>query len=264
MEQVLNVLNGDATLEKFRQTDLPGDILVWREILSEGPVQAAGISGFFRLRSDYLQTLAGAAPEDYQQKVVSEYDRLADYRRYSAVNLWFEFDLTDQVNLIFLLNFFHKKPGNSSLYLICPEEVPGYPDFRGIGELAPTDLQKLLPGRVQLTPEDLRIASAAWEAYCSGREEDIHKIIDGDTGRLQLLKPAFRAHLERFPDASGLDRIDRELLGILGTGWKDAREIYRIFSGANKIYGMSDLSVFDRLHQLEKRGLIPAGTVVPA
>ncbi len=259
MEQVLNILNGDATLDKFRQTDLQGDILVWREILSEGPVQAAGISAFFRLRSRYLQSTAGAEPEDYMQKVVSEYDRLADYHRYREVNLWFEYDLTDQVNLIFLLDFFHKNPDDNLLYLICPAEVTGYPEFRGIGELAPWDLQKLLPGRVRLTREDLRIASAAWDAYRSGREADIRNIINGDTGNLPLLKPAFRAHLGRFPDSAGLDRIDHELLKILQTGERDTREIYRIFSAANKIYGMGDLSVFDRLHQLEKRGLIPAG-----
>jgi hypothetical protein len=36
--KVLHVLNGDATLFKFKKTGLPGDIVVWREVLSEGPI----------------------------------------------------------------------------------------------------------------------------------------------------------------------------------------------------------------------------------
>ena len=254
MERILNILNGDATLEKFRLTTLPGDILVWREILSEGPVKAPGIREFFNLRSAYLQKSAGAG--EYARKVIDEYDRLQGHQQYDEINFWFEYDLTDQVNLIFLLDFFHENPGNHTLYLICPAEVPGYPDFRGIGELSPFDLQKLKDERVELTAEDLHAAALAWQAYCTGDEKEIRNIIAGDTGRLTLLKPAFRAHLERFPDAAGLDRIDRRLLEIVRSGKTDRAEIYRLFSGDNKIYGMGDLSVYDRLNRLEKKGLM--------
>lgn len=257
MRRILNVLNGDATLEKFRQTDLPGDVLVWREILSEGPVKASGTDGFFRLRSDYLASLAGASPEDYTRKVVMEYERLGSWHRYEEVNLWFEYDLTDQINLVFLLDFFHGHPAGTVLYLICPAEVPGYPDFRGIGELAPQDLKKLKETRTRLTQEDLLAGARAWQAYRSGSEAGIRSIIAGDTGNLRLLKPAFEAHLERFPGPDGLDRIDRELLRIAGSGERNRDKIYRIFSAANKIYGMTDLSVDARLNSLEERRLIP-------
>lgn len=259
MQRILNILNGDATLENFRQTALPGDVLVWREILSEGPVKAPGTDGFFRLRSDYLASLAGASPEDYTRKVVLEYERLHGWHRYEEVDLWFEYDLTDQVNLVFLLDFFHTHPAGTALYLICPAEVPGYPDFRGIGELSPQDLEKLKGTRTRLTQEDLMVGARAWQAYRSGSEAEIRSAIAGDTGSLLWLKPAFEAHLERFPGPDGLDRIDRELLRIAGSGVRNRDEIYRIFSAANRIYGMTDLSVDARLNSLEERGLIPGG-----
>jgi hypothetical protein len=38
MNNILHVLNGDATLNVFERTSFEGDIMVWREVLSEGPV----------------------------------------------------------------------------------------------------------------------------------------------------------------------------------------------------------------------------------
>ena len=36
---ILHILNGDSTRYGFEQTGIEGDIMVWREVLSEGPVE---------------------------------------------------------------------------------------------------------------------------------------------------------------------------------------------------------------------------------
>ena len=39
MSSILHILNGDSTAYSFKDTGLDGDILVWREVLSQGPLQ---------------------------------------------------------------------------------------------------------------------------------------------------------------------------------------------------------------------------------
>jgi hypothetical protein len=51
MKEILHILNGDATLSSFEQTGLDGDIMVWREVLSEGPVEENIASGTFWKKS---------------------------------------------------------------------------------------------------------------------------------------------------------------------------------------------------------------------
>jgi len=38
---MLHIVNGDATLTRLAPAALPGDVLVWRDILVEGPVEPA-------------------------------------------------------------------------------------------------------------------------------------------------------------------------------------------------------------------------------
>jgi len=256
MQKVLNILNGDATLEKFVQSGLPGEVLVWREILSEGPVLAGPETELFGLRANWLHQEFNAPKDDYKTKVVLEFEKLQDYREYDEVLLWFEFDLCDQINLIFLLNFFHENHNSVPLYLISPAEFPGYPNFKGIGELKPQELVQLTEQQFLLTGDDLRTGAEAWKAYASGNEMIIRSFLQKGHGQLRHLKPALEAHLERFPDASGLSRIDRELIRIVNSGEKDEWQIFKQFSDSAKIYGMTDLSVQAYLKKLKAAGLI--------
>jgi hypothetical protein len=55
MQQTLHILNGDATLPGFEQADIDGDVMIWREVLSEGPVMANVASAtFWQQRADWI------------------------------------------------------------------------------------------------------------------------------------------------------------------------------------------------------------------
>lgn len=256
MQKVLNILNGDATLAKFRRSGLPGDIIVWREILSEGPV--TGDNGeFFRTREEWLSHTFDLPAGDYHSKVIKEFNRLKEEQGYfDEIILWFEFDLTCQINLLFLLDFFQKERRPNQLSLVCPAEFPGYPNFKGIGELKPEKFAQLREQKIELTEQDLEIAANAWQAYRSGQAQVIEQFLKDDHGQLRMLRPALQAHLERFPDQDGLNRIDRELLKISRAGVSNKVEIFQRFSNNAKIYGMTDLSVFWYLDKLKTAGLI--------
>ena len=50
----LHILNGDATLRPFIESKIAGDVVIWREILSEGPAKNVSTQEFFQLRAEYI------------------------------------------------------------------------------------------------------------------------------------------------------------------------------------------------------------------
>src|ERR1700749_4326832 len=99
MENILHILNGDSTLQSFEQTGLEGDIMVWREVLSEGPLEENIASGsFWKNRSEWISKGSGETPDKYDEKVIKELSKLSD--PYQEFNLCFEFDLHCQINML--------------------------------------------------------------------------------------------------------------------------------------------------------------------
>ena len=96
---ILHVLNGDSTAYSFRDTGLEGDILVWREVFSQGPLMENIASGdFWKAREEWICNKFDETPDKYQQSVVEPLSKLSE--PYDELNLWFEFDLHCQANLL--------------------------------------------------------------------------------------------------------------------------------------------------------------------
>ncbi len=243
--KILNILNGDATLYKFRQTALSGDVLVWRETLSEGPVLADSEKAFFKLRSDWISKVYNSNAEEYQKQVIDEFSRLKTYSDYDEILFWFEFDLYCQINLIFLLSFFQDKIlGKTVLSLICPNQHPNHSDFRGIGQLSPQELSELTDQKLYLNKQDIHIAVEAWEVYASDDKKKMENFLKKDFGQLSKLHPALIAHLDRFPDKeTGLNKVEDLLITIIKTGITDRKSIYQEFWKTTAIYGMGDAQI---------------------
>ena len=56
---MLHITNGDSVGGTLRQTDLPGDFLIWRDILHEGPTPAdLSLEQMSRIRAQFLADCA--------------------------------------------------------------------------------------------------------------------------------------------------------------------------------------------------------------
>jgi hypothetical protein len=141
---ILHILNGDATRKSFEDTGLEGDTMVWREVLSEGPLEAdISSAAFWRVRSNWIGKTFRESPDDYLAMMMNELSKLGE--TYDEFNLWFEFDLHCQANLLGVLNYLLKKTDLSApaVFLICPDHFPGKENFMGMGELTGEELEYL-------------------------------------------------------------------------------------------------------------------------
>src|SRR5437879_2543803 len=132
MSTILHILNGDSTARSFEKTGLDGDILVWREILSQGPLQEdISSADFWKRRETWICKTFNDSVEHYHKYVVAPLQMLNEPCR--EITLWFEFDLHCQLNLLGVINMLLDKADLSTpaIYLVCPVEFPGKENFGG-------------------------------------------------------------------------------------------------------------------------------------
>lgn len=256
---VLHILNGDDTLTGFNDTGLDGDVLVWREVFSEGPLSETLNADFWTDRELWIVQAFEDAPERYQQLVLRELEKLNT--PYAEINLWFEFDLHCQVNLLGVMQILKQKVDLSekAIYLISPDSYPGMDDFRGMGQLNGEQLENVFDNRLQLTDYDFTIAAEAWQLYIGNDAERIQQWLN-DTpfwGSLHNLKPALQAHVKRLhTNEQGLTFIEAKLLHLYQNGIISKNDLYRAFWQQNVIYGMGDMELDIYFNKLKFKGLI--------
>jgi len=260
MSSILHILNGDSTAYSFKDTGLDGDVLVWREVLSQGPlIEDISSAEFWEKRSEWISKGFHETPENYRKKVIEPLAKLSNI--YDEITLWFEFDLHCQINMLGVMAIMLKHTDLSipKTFLVCPDEYEGITDFRGMGQLNGSQLAVLYDDRFRLNEWDFNLASQAWKLYVSGDDIALEKWINETTfwGGLRLLKPALQAHLKRVRvNEAGLNHIEQRLLDIYNSGIKTKYAIYEAFWKTEKIYGMGDMEIDIYLRALADKDLI--------
>jgi hypothetical protein len=260
MSNILHILNGDSTAYGFKDTGLDGDILIWREVLSQGPlIEDSSSAEFWEKRSEWICKGFNETPGNYRKKVIEPLGKLSNI--YDEITLWFEFDLHCQINMLGVMAMMLKRTDLSipKTYLVSPNEYEGVADFRGMGQLNGNQLAVLYDDRLRLNDWDFDLASKAWKLYVGGNDIALEKWINETTfwGGLHLLKPALQAHLRRVRvNEAGLNNIEQKLLDIYNRGIKTRHSIYEAFWKTEKIYGMGDLEIDIYLRSLADKNLI--------
>ncbi|HVW96585.1 MAG TPA: DUF1835 domain-containing protein [Mucilaginibacter sp.] len=258
---ILHILNGESTRYGFEETGLSGDVMVWHEIFSQGPLdEDISSAQFWRNREEWITETFGEQPESYRQKMLDELAKLSC--PYDEINLWFEFDLHCQANLLGVLAYLDQKTDMSApaVYLICPGSFPGKPDFMGMGELNGEELTYLYDNiREQLSEEDFALARQAWQVFVSKDAARLANFLQQTTfwGSLHFLKPALQARLSLLQlNVQGLNYVEQKLLDICNAGAVTLPERCKAFWRTEKIFGMGDAEISVYLDNLRNKKLI--------
>jgi RNA polymerase sigma factor (sigma-70 family) len=251
--KLLHVLNGDCTADGLRQSDVPGMLAVWADVLHEGPVPPDDdLESWLEIRtrfhtSDVADEEANVIMRDWQAE-------LEKFRDYDEVVLWFEHDLFDQLLLIRHLSWWARQdPGLTRLSLICIGEYPGFPNFHGLGELSPDQLASLLDTRQLVTQRQIELGRTAWSAFTADDPARLVQLLERDTSALQFLDGALLRMLEDYPAVSnGLPRTERQILEQLVAGPKTPDELFVGSAQREERVFMGDATFWDRLHYLAR------------
>ncbi len=234
---MIHVLNGDAIQTAWTEARLPGHALICRECLVDGPLVAVDEPARWKLRAAWLGNAFPKAPILYQRDVQPLFQQLMGLPPAEEVVFWFENDLFCQVNFWYLLSLL---PAETRAFRAFPVEVKGTNPWGGFGTNSPADLQTAFSGRVAMSPEDVQLGTALWNAFLEDDRESLAQLGNTSSKAFQQLPAVVQAQLDRQPDASGLNRIERFVLAQLQAGTSSFQEVFRAFCEQEGIYGFGD------------------------
>jgi hypothetical protein len=228
---MLHVTNGSSV--SLDQTGIGGEILIWLDVLHEGPVPAElRFDDLTRLRAKFLDSIY-PGPHSAAESLAHRDAVLGRFTEHEEVALWFEHDLYDQLQLIQILDWLH--PRAKTVPRLTMISVDDY-----LGRMTGEQLASLWPRRHTITVAEFDLAEAAWRAFRSPDPTGIERLLAGDTSALPFLAGALVRHLQQFPSTeNGLSRTDRQILELVAAGKRDFHSLFsadqqreeRIFMG---------------------------------
>jgi hypothetical protein len=254
MNNTLHILNGDSTRQIIEQTTISGDLCVWRDVLSDGPVVPdVGSDAFWDTRAAYMSDTFGIPTEEFRQNAQAEFEKIASFGHYKEVVLWFEYDLFCQINLLAILHWFNQQElGDIKVSLICVGREEGYEKLVGLGEIAPERFPALFERRRIMGTYDFNFASDAWLAWCSEDPTDLESFTLLPSNEFPYLADALKSHLTRFPSpATGLTAIESKIVGLIQSGVDEEREIVGKLLRWQQYFGFGDLQYFHILKRMK-------------
>jgi hypothetical protein len=240
---MLHVTNGESV--ELGHSALGGEVLVWRDVLHEGPVPAGlSLEEMSAARAAFIHEEYGEDESACRRTFRQRDETLARFRDHEEVVLWFEHDLFDQLQLIQVLDWFSRENlDDTQLSLIC---VASY-----LGRLRSQELADLFPARREVTDAQLQLARRAWHTFSSSAPTGLVQLLREDTAALPFLQGALFRHLEQFPAVSnGLSRSERQILEIVASGISRGVEVFQADAAREERIFMGDITFLNYLRAL--------------
>jgi hypothetical protein len=231
----VHVLPGDSLVEEFRKTKLDGDMIVCREALISGDVDAGSLPEFWDQRARFISTAYSEDAIEYHEKVADELARLLDLDEGTEVNLWFEYELFCSVNMWFCL-WLLKETG-AEIYRVEPSVLKTEDRWKGFGRLDADDLQKCFDGRKKLTSDDIILGANLWNAYRRNDHTRLRELSNTHSAAFPYLKEVCQAAIDK--DVRPLEILQK----IRADGFETFPEIFPEFVDRAGEYGFGDVQI---------------------
>jgi hypothetical protein len=212
----LHITNGDDITNNIRELGLPGEIIVWREMLCEGPTTVhLGSESFIKLRKDFLESTYNISSEDYDKQFIEELNTLTVSNGYDEIVLWFEFDLFSHINMLAVISHLMENKKTMPVYLVCSKKLKDEKEFFPLSQLPLKHLKNHYDQRILLNQDDLETANLVWQLYNGDNPQKLIGQIKKKTN-FEYLSSCMRAHIERFPNSiTGINSLEQNILKLI-------------------------------------------------
>ena len=240
----LIVTNGDSAAANIRASGLRGRVLEWRDMLHDGPVPASeSLEIVSDARADYIAQALGLDFGEVRADFAQRDGLISAHIAYAEVELWFEHDLFDQLQLIQLLAFFARESERVGLRLMQADTY--------LGALEPARMPDLAPTATPVTSLQLEAGRTAWGAFTAATPEGMAVLAAGHMAHLPWLAPALRRLLAELPaPGSGLSLTQARALLALKDGPVGAGSLFGAVAAQEEAQFLADLGFFLRLDEM--------------
>jgi hypothetical protein len=230
----LHIISGDLAGEILQKSGVPGEILVWRDILYDGPREPGWPNDhILKARALFLEetTAGGLRQDEILENMKKQYSMLEIATEYDEVVLWFDACLYDQSMLCHILTCIAFKGVERGCSLLCVGHFPGIVPFNGLGQLLPDQLASLYPERQPVTKEHFRFAERVDKAFALQDYAALSELANSANPPLPWIPAAAARWLKEQPDeASGLGLLETLVLEAVRSGCRTPGEIFKAVS----------------------------------
>ncbi len=243
----LHITNGDSLTNRLKKLNLVNDeLVIWREMLCEGPTE-------IRIETDeaiikrkaFLKKYYRISSEDYEEKFISQLNKLNFVEKYDEIILWFEYDLFCHINMIAAISLLLRRGiKDTPVYLVCSGRVENAKKHLGLCELSDVQLKEHYQNKTLLNVNDLELASHVWTLYCESNPKKIAGQIKKKSS-FDYLAICLRAHLQRFPNMmTGLNILEHNILEMVNTYQiKNIKQLMGYALEYQGFYGYGDMQM---------------------
>jgi hypothetical protein len=255
LEQVvIHFTNGSIVVDLLAASGLPGRFVACADPLHDGPcVAGLDLPEWRELRARFLSSGDEVFLDDARADLARRDAAIAASRDEDEVVLWFEHDLFDQLNLIWLLDALARcGVPRDRVSLIVIGEYAGIARFNGLGQLTPNDLRGLFPGRSSLSSEALGEARAAWADVCATDPRALARRSAAPSRAWAWLPGALLRLVEELPGVrGGLSRTERQGLTAIAQGAATLGEAFRGCAAREERVFLGDWSFYGAIRRLQ-------------
>lgn len=240
---IYHVLPGDAQVEVFGQSGIAGEVIICREALIHGPIDADDLEQFWSDRAHFIVGEYGEDEIAYHDNVARELSRLQDVERGDDVYLWFEYELFCSVNMWFCLSLL--KDTGAQVFRVEPLGRDVEERWDGFGGFTSEDMKASFALRTALSSEQVRLGAELWDAYKTNDHVRLKRLASTcDTDCFPYLKEVVAAASEE--DIHPLEVVKE----IVAGGSRDLDRVFAEFKKRAGVYGYGDLQVQDLIDRL--------------
>jgi hypothetical protein len=212
----------------IQRTDLADVAIPFSLRFAGGPLPSADeLTTYVAARSEKI------GPGSHWSDFVGQWGKAGKGRRdlslaefcqpYETVELWFDPDPNDQLQLIWLLDFFCSHPEAAARLRL---RVVDYDLIGATHE----ELGRWQTLTVDVTRDELETASVTWQAYRATTPEACFGLLAKDLSALPLLRPALLDLLEELPSsATGLGATEMRLLELIARGYSLTNALFHLW-----------------------------------
>ena len=238
---IYHVLPGDAQVEEFKKTGIEGEVIVCREALVDGPIDADTLYEFWEQRARFILAEYGDDEIEYHEKVADPLSQLAELADDDEVNLWFEYELFCSVNMWFCLSLV--EPTGAAIYRVEPIGLEAANRWDGFAKFTADDLKAAFELRTKFSSEEVALGATLWNAYRRKNYAELRAAAQGEWPCFPYLAEVVAAAAEQ--DIRPLEVVSE----IQAGGEADFGEIFKEFRQRAGVYGYGDVQVRRLLDQ---------------
>jgi hypothetical protein len=239
----LIITNGDSAADLLKAAGRQGTILPWRDVLHEGPIVAGPIEACSAARVGYLAQRFHLSPDDLAQQFAERDRLLRGVAAFDRIELWFEHDLYDQLQLMQVLAALADQGRSEDVTLVQAD------DFLG-AQRSDTILRFAARAR-PMTAADLAVGREVWGELTQPTPRAIASRAAAPSGRFPYLKPALLRFLEELPAPTrGLSRTEEAAIAGVANGVTSPRELFAHVIRLEQAAFMGDWSFYRLIDDL--------------